>query len=128
MIQVHLPPGATASIRRQSYFSKPPELYISQSSDFCQPYDSAHNYKLSDPIHGGADPEERASRYLIITSEAGFRIVIGLGALHGSRTAMSLTPIAWRYAFPGAKGTTKRVRVFKAKQIGGLIQLQHRVG
>jgi hypothetical protein len=55
MIQVHLPSGATASIRRQSYFGKPAELYISQSSDFCQPYDSAHDYKLSDPIHGGAE-------------------------------------------------------------------------
>ena len=48
--------------------------------------------------------------------------------LVGSRNTMSLTPIAWRYAFPGAKGTTKRVRVFKAKQICGLIQLQYGIG
>src|SRR5882672_11629038 len=41
---------------------------------------------------------------------------------------MSLTPVAWRYAFPRAKGTAKRVRVFKAEQICGLVQLQHRVG
>ena len=41
---------------------------------------------------------------------------------------MRLTPIAWRYAFPGAKGTSEGVWVFKAEQVCGLIQLQHRVG
>jgi len=40
---------------------------------------------------------------------------------------MSLSPIAWRYSLPGAKCATKRVRVFKAEQVGGFIQLQHRI-
>jgi hypothetical protein len=41
---------------------------------------------------------------------------------------MSLTPIAWGYAFPCAKSSTKRIRIFKAQKICGLIQLKHRVG
>ena len=45
-----------------------------------------------------------------------------------SRSAMSLPPVAWRYALPGAEGSTKRVGIFKAKHVGCFIQLQHRVG
>jgi|SRR5580704_6757847 hypothetical protein len=43
-------------------------------------------------------------------------------------SAMRLTLIAWRYAFPGAKRTAKRVRVFKAKPVCSLIQPQDGVG
>src|SRR5258708_35726612 len=42
---------------------------------------------------------------------------------------MRLTPIAWRYTFPGAKATRpSEAQVFKAKQICGFSQLQYRVG
>src|SRR6478736_10248871 len=43
------------------------------------------------------------------------------------RTAMSLTPVAWRHPFPLAEGTTERVRIFEAEQICCFIQLQDRV-
>jgi hypothetical protein len=47
--------------------------------------------------------------------------------LHCNRSAMSLAAIAGRDTFPSAKRTAERVRVFKAKQACGLIELQYRV-
>lgn len=55
MIELHLPSGATAYLRRQSYFNKPADVYVSASDDFCKPFDRWHDYKMSDPIHGASD-------------------------------------------------------------------------
>jgi hypothetical protein len=52
MIELHLPSGATAYLRRQSVFDKPAEVYISASDVFCKPFDRWHDYKMSAPIHG----------------------------------------------------------------------------
>ena len=40
---------------------------------------------------------------------------------------MDLAPITGRHSLPTAKGTTKGVRVFEAKQIGCLVQFQYGV-
>jgi hypothetical protein len=55
MIELHLPSGATAYLRRQAYFSRPAEVYISATGDFCKPFDRWHDYKMSEPIHGASD-------------------------------------------------------------------------
>jgi hypothetical protein len=55
MVEIKLPSGATAYIRRQAYFSKPADVYISASDDFCKPFDRWHDYKMSEPIHGAPD-------------------------------------------------------------------------
>jgi hypothetical protein len=45
-----------------------------------------------------------------------------------SARIMRLTLITGRYAFPGGKGTTERIRVFEIKQVCGLIQVQDGIG
>jgi hypothetical protein len=55
MIELHLPSGATAYLRRQAYFDKPADVYVSASDDFCKPFDRWHDYKMSEPIHGAPD-------------------------------------------------------------------------
>jgi len=55
MVTLHFPSGATAYVRRQSYFGKPAEVYLSASPDFCAPYSRSHDFKLPDFIHGGVD-------------------------------------------------------------------------
>src|SRR5258707_15404024 len=47
MIELHLPSGATAYLRRQAYFNKPADVYVSASDDFCKPFDRWHDYKMS---------------------------------------------------------------------------------
>jgi len=55
MVTLRLPSGATAYIRRWSFFGKPAEVYLSASEDFCAPYDRSHDFKLPDVIHGGPE-------------------------------------------------------------------------
>jgi hypothetical protein len=55
MVTLHLPSGATAYVRRQSFFGKPAEVYLSASDDFCAPYDRSHDFRLPDVIHGGTE-------------------------------------------------------------------------
>lgn len=55
MVELHLPSGATAYMRRQAYFGKPAKVYISANPDFCAPYDRSHDFKLPDVIHGGTE-------------------------------------------------------------------------
>jgi len=55
MVELRLPSGATAYVRRQAYFNKPADVYISASADFCKPFDLWHDYKMSEPIHGAVD-------------------------------------------------------------------------
>ncbi len=55
MVTLQLPSGATAYVRRQSFFGKPAEVYLSASPDFCAPYSRSHDFKLPDFIHGGVD-------------------------------------------------------------------------
>ena len=55
MVVLHLPSGATAYLRRQSYFDKPAKVYITSNSDFCAPYDRWHDYKLPPVIQGGPE-------------------------------------------------------------------------
>lgn len=55
MVVLHLPSGATAYLRRQSYFDKPAVVYISSNGDFCAPYDRWHDYKLPQVIQGGPE-------------------------------------------------------------------------
>jgi hypothetical protein len=55
MIELHLPSGATAYLRRQAVFNKPADVYISASDDFCKPFDRWHDFKMSEPIHGAPD-------------------------------------------------------------------------
>jgi hypothetical protein len=55
IVTLHLPSGATAYVRRQSLYGKPAEVYLSESADFCAPYDRSHEFKLPDVIHGGAE-------------------------------------------------------------------------
>ena len=52
MIELHLPSGATAYVRRQAYFNKPADVYISGNNNFCKPSSRLHDYKLPEPIHG----------------------------------------------------------------------------
>ena len=62
---------------------------------------------------------------------AGFTLCLGFTApfpLICRRTTVSFPPIAGRDALPCAEGTAKRVRILKAKQVSGLVQLQHGVG
>jgi hypothetical protein len=56
------------------------------------------------------------------------RLQIARLASINASSAMRLTPITGRHAFPGAKGATERVRIFETKQVCGLIQLQDGVG
>ena len=55
MVTLYLPSRATAYVRRQSFFGKPAEVYLSGSGDFCAPYDRSHDFKLPDVIHGGIE-------------------------------------------------------------------------
>ena len=55
MVTLRLPSGATAYVRRQSYFGKPAEVYLSASPNFCAPYSRSDDFKLPDFIHGGVD-------------------------------------------------------------------------
>jgi hypothetical protein len=55
MVELHLPSGATAYVRRQSLFGKPADVYLSASADFCAPYDRSHDFKLPDNIRGGTE-------------------------------------------------------------------------
>ena len=55
MVALHLPSGGTAYVRRQSLFGKPAEVYLSESADFCAPYDRSHDFRLPDVIHGGTE-------------------------------------------------------------------------
>jgi hypothetical protein len=55
MLELHLPSGTIAYLRRQAYFGKPSEVYISANPDFCAPYDWKHDYKLPSVIHGGSE-------------------------------------------------------------------------
>ena len=55
MVELRLPSGVTAYLRRQAYFNKSADVYISASGDFCKPFDRWHDYKISEPIHGAAD-------------------------------------------------------------------------
>jgi hypothetical protein len=55
MIALQLPSGATAYLRRQAYFGKPAEIYLSANGDFCAPYDRWHDYKLPEVIQGGSE-------------------------------------------------------------------------
>lgn len=55
MVALHLPSGATAYVRRQSFYGKPAEVYVSASPDFCAPYDRSQDFKLPDAIHGGSE-------------------------------------------------------------------------
>ncbi|MGA7886825.1 MAG: hypothetical protein WCA44_13855 [Acidobacteriaceae bacterium] len=55
MVVLHLPSGATAYLRRQAYFGKSAEVYLSSNGDFCAPYDRWHDYKLPPVIQGGPE-------------------------------------------------------------------------
>ena len=55
MVTLHLSSGAAVYLRRQSFFGKPAEVYLSPSGDFCAPYDQSRDFKLPDVIHGGAE-------------------------------------------------------------------------
>ena len=55
MTELRLPSGAIAYLRRQAYFGKPAEVYISANPDFCAPFDRGHDYKLPPMIHGGPE-------------------------------------------------------------------------
>jgi hypothetical protein len=55
MVTLRLPSGGTAYVRRQSLFGKPAEVYLSESADFCAPYDRSRDFKLPDAIHGGTE-------------------------------------------------------------------------
>ena len=55
MVTLHLPSGGTAYVRRQSLYGKPAEVYLSDSAEFCAPYDRSHDFKLPDTIQGGAE-------------------------------------------------------------------------
>ncbi|HEX3469864.1 MAG TPA: hypothetical protein VHT28_01655 [Silvibacterium sp.] len=55
MITLQLPSGATAYVRRQAFFGKPADVYLSASPNFCAPYDRSHDFKLPDVIHGGIE-------------------------------------------------------------------------
>jgi hypothetical protein len=55
MIELRLPSGAVAYLRRQAYFGKPAVVYISANPSFCAPYDRWHDYKLPLVIHGGPE-------------------------------------------------------------------------
>jgi len=55
MVALHLPSGATAYVRRQSFFGRPAVVYLSASEEFCAPYNSSHDFKLPDIINGGAE-------------------------------------------------------------------------
>jgi hypothetical protein len=48
MIELRLPSGASAYLRRQAYFGKPAEVYLSANSDFCAPY--ARNHSSGTPL------------------------------------------------------------------------------
>ena len=69
MIELHLPSGATAYLRRQAYFGKPAVVYISANPSFCAPYDRWHDYKLPPLIHGG--PESP-----VLISYAGSTVIV----------------------------------------------------
>lgn len=53
MVELHLPSGAVAYLRRQAYFGKPAEVYLSANPSFCAPYDRWHDYGLPQIIQGG---------------------------------------------------------------------------
>lgn len=55
MITLQLPSGATAYVRRQSFFGMPADVYLSASPDFCAPYDRSNDFKLPNVIHGGPE-------------------------------------------------------------------------
>jgi hypothetical protein len=55
MVTLHLPSGGTAYVRRQSLFGKPAAVYLSESADYCAPYDRSHDFKLPDVIQGGTE-------------------------------------------------------------------------
>lgn len=55
MVELNLPSGAPAYLRRQAYSGKPAEVYISSNPDFCAPYDRWHDYKLPPAILGGPE-------------------------------------------------------------------------
>jgi len=47
IVELRLPSGALAYVHRQTYGGGPEELYLSENSDYCAPYNSWHDYKLS---------------------------------------------------------------------------------
>ncbi len=55
MQEIRLPSGATAYLRRQADYPDDGELYLSENSDYCAPYNSWHDYKLPDIIQGAPD-------------------------------------------------------------------------
>jgi len=55
MVELNLPSGVTAYLRRQAYLGKPAVVYISANPSFCAPYDRYHDYKLPLVIHGGPE-------------------------------------------------------------------------
>ena len=55
MVTLHLPSGGNAYVRRQSLFGKPAAVYLSESADYCAPYDRSHDFKLPDVIQGGTE-------------------------------------------------------------------------
>jgi hypothetical protein len=69
MIELHLPSGATAYLRRQAYFGKSAVVYISANPSFCAPYDRWHDYKLPSVIHGGLESP-------VLISYAGSTVIV----------------------------------------------------
>jgi hypothetical protein len=55
MITLHLPAGGNAYVRRQSLSGKPAVVYLSESADYCAPYDPSRDFKLPDVVHGGSE-------------------------------------------------------------------------
>jgi hypothetical protein len=47
IVELDLPSGAAAYVHRQTYGGGPEELYLSENSDYCAPYNSWRDYKLS---------------------------------------------------------------------------------
>jgi hypothetical protein len=55
MATIELPSGSKVYLRRQAIYPGAAELYLSESDDYCAPYDRRHDYKLSSPVQGGTD-------------------------------------------------------------------------
>ena len=83
MITLQLPSGATAYVRRQAFFGKPADVYLSASPNFCAPYDRSHDFKLPNVIHGGSESP------LLITYQGNTIILHGPKQLLRPRAAPS---------------------------------------
>jgi hypothetical protein len=90
MVELHLPSGATAYLRRQAYFNKPADVYVSANGDFCKPFDRWHDYKMSELVHGASDSP-------VLLSYSGDTIVVH--ATKKPQTPWSAGPASFKVVF-----------------------------